>query len=123
LSLTTIENRVSISVPGAPTITPIDQDITEPLPTIGLFWHQAFSPQWMLMVNAGYMGLEVGGLDGDFYSALASIEWRPLKNVGFGAAYMYQQADGTITSEGISTTFDYQYDGPFAYVMFGGGTR
>lgn len=123
VNVTTIKNRVSIGVPGAPTLTPIDQDITEPLPTIGLFWHQALSPQWILNAELGYMGLEVGGLDGNFYNSLLAIEWRPLKNVGFGASYLYNKADGTITSNGITTTFDYQYDGPFAYLMFGGGTR
>lgn len=46
-----------------------------------------------------------------------------MKNVDFGAAYMYNKADGTITEGGNSTTFDYQYDGPFAYLMFGGGAR
>lgn len=123
VNITTIKNNISISVPGTPTITPIDQDVTEPLPTIGLFWNQAFSPQWMLTVSAGYMGLEVGGLDGNFYDALLGIEWRPWKNVGIGGAYLYTSADGTITSGGTTSTFDYQYDGPFAYLMIGGGVR
>ena len=123
VNVTTIKNRISISVPGAPTLTPINQDVTEPLPTIGLFWNQAFSPQWMFTARVGYMGLEIGGLDGDFYNGHAAIEWRPLKNVGFGASYLINGADGDITSGGTTTTFDYQYDGPFVYLVFGGGTR
>ena len=123
VNVTSIKNTISISVPGAPTITPINQDITEPMPTIGLFWHQAFSPQWMFAANLAYMGLEVGGLDGNFYNALLSLEWRPWKNFGIGASYLYNKADGTITSGGTTSAFDYQYDGPFAYLMIGGGVR
>ena len=123
VNVTTIKNRISISVPGTPTLTPINQDVTEPLPTIGLFWNQAFSPQWMFTARLGYMGLEIGGLDGDFYNANAAIEWRPWKNVGFGASYLFNSADGNITSGGTTTTFDYEYHGPFMYLVFGGGTR
>lgn len=123
VNITTIKNRVSISVPGTPTLTPINQDVTEPLPTIGLFWNQAFSPKWMFTARFGYMGLEIGDLDGNFYNAHAAIEWRPWKNVGFGASYLYNAADGDITRGGTTTTFDYQYDGPFVYLMFGGGAN
>ena len=123
VNVTEIKNRVSISIPGTPTITPINQDVTEPLPTIGLFWHQALSPKWMFTARFGYMGLKIGDLDGDFYNAHAAVEWRPWKNVGLGASYLITAADGTITSGGTTTTFDYQYDGPFVYLMIGGGTR
>ena len=69
------------------------------------------------------MGFEIGGLDGDFYNAFAAIEWRPWKNVGLGASHLYNKADGNITSGGTTTAFDYQYDGPFAYVVFGSATN
>ena len=121
VAVTTIKSRVSISIPGSPTLTPINQDITEPLPSIGLFWSQAFSPKWMLTASLNYLGLEIGGLDGDFFNAFGGIEFRPWNNVGLGAAYLYDKADGDITSGGTTTTFDYQYDGPFVYLMFGGG--
>ena len=122
VAVTTIKNRVSISIPGSPTLTPINQDITEPLPSIGLFWSQAFSPKWMLTASLNYLGLEIGGLDGDFFNAFGGIEFRPWKNVGLGAAYLYDKADGDITSGGTTTTFDYQYDGPFVYLVLGGGS-
>jgi len=123
VSVTTIKNRISITVPGAPTITPVNFDVTEPLPSIGLFWNQAFSPQWMFIGSVGYLPVEVGGIDADFYSALGGVEWRPLKNAAFGAAYLYTKADGTITDSGSTSAFEYQYDGPFLYLMFGGGGR
>ncbi len=123
ISLTTIKNRVSITVPGAPTITPVNFDVTEPLPSIGLFWHQAFSPQWMFTGTLSYLPIEVGDIDADFYSAFGGVEWRPWKNAAFGAAYLYTKADGTITDGGSTSAFEYQYDGPFLYLMFGGGGR
>lgn len=123
VAITTIKNRISVTVPGAPTVTPINDDVTEPLPSIGLFWNQAFSPQWMFTASLGYVPLEVGDLDANFYDAFAAIEWRPWKNVGFGGAYLYNRADGQITSSGVTHNFEYQYDGPFAYLLIGGGTR
>lgn len=123
VNVTTIKNRISITVPGAPTVTPVNDDTTEPLPSIGLFWNQAFSEQWMFTGSFRYLGLEIGDINADFYDAFAAIEWRPWKNVGLGAAYLYNKADGKITSAGTTHNFEYQYDGPFAYLMIGGGTR
>ncbi len=123
VAVTKIKNTVRIRVPGAPTLTPVSDDVTEPLPSIGLFWHQAFSSQWMFMGSARYLGLEIGDIDADFVDAFAGIEWRPFKNVGFGAAYLYNDADGKITVAGTESNFNYTYDGPFAYLMIGGGVR
>lgn len=123
VNFTTIKNRVSITVPGTSTVTPINDDVSEPLPSIGLFWNQAFSEQWMLTTSFRYLGLEIGDIDADIYDAVAGIEWRPWKNVGLGGAYLYNKADGKITSAGMTHNFEYQYDGPFAYLMIGGGSR
>jgi long-subunit fatty acid transport protein len=105
VAVTKIKNTVRISVPGVPTITPVSDDTTEPLQSIGLFWHQAFSPQWMFVGSARYLGLDIGDIDADFVDAFAGIEWRPFKNVGFGAAYLYNNANGTIKSAGTKSDF------------------
>lgn len=123
VSITTIENSISISVPGVPAITPVNQDVTEPLPTIGLFWNQALSPQWAISARLGYLGLKIGDIDADFWDGLAAIEWRPAKNFGLGAAYLYTSADGTINSNSVAQDFDYEYSGPFVYLTIGGGGR
>jgi hypothetical protein len=125
VNFTKIKNRISVAVPGAPTVTPINDDVSEPLPSIGLFWNQALSEQWMFAGSFRYLGLslEIGDIDAEFYDAFVGIEWRPWKNVGLGGAYLYSEADGTITSAGTTHGFEYQYDGPFAYIMIGGGVR
>jgi len=123
VALTKLKERINITVPGGRTLTPVNFDASEALPTIGLFWNQALSPEWMLVGNFGYLPVEVGDIDATFYSAFASIEWRHWKNVGIGAAYSYIKADGEVTDGGVIHSFEYQYDGPFLYVMFGGGSR
>ncbi len=123
ISVTSIKNRIDFTVPDVSTITLIDQSITEPLPTIGLFWNQAFSSKWMLAARFGYTGIEIGGLDGNFYGAHVNIEFRPWSHVGIGASYLYNSADGVISSDGVVTEFDYQYSGPFMYLQFGWGAQ
>jgi hypothetical protein len=123
VSITTIKNSINIASPGGVTLTPVDNDVTEPLPTVGLFWSQALSSQWLFNSGLGYMGLKIGDLDAEIWSGMAALEWRPFKNVGFGGAYMYNSANGTITAGANLQNFDYQYSGPFAYLMFGGGSR
>ena len=73
----------------------------------------------MLASSFRYLPLEIGDLDANFYEAFLGVEWRPWKNVGIGAAYLYTQADGNIINGSNTTAFDYQYDGPFMYLMFG----
>jgi len=77
----------------------------------------------MLAARFGYTGIEIVGLDGNFYGAHVNIEFRPWRHVGIGASYLYNSADGVITSDGVITEFDYQYDGPFMYLQFGWGAQ
>ena len=123
VTLTTIQNDLTITVPGAPPIQAIDDDVSEPLPAIGLFWNQALSPQFMFKLSGRYMGLQVGDIDADIYEANAAVEWRPAKNFGVGASYLYNKADGVLESAGTSQAFSYEYAGPFVYLMLGFGKK
>ena len=123
VSITTIENSIRITAPGTHTIKLVKKHVTEPLPTIGVFWNQAFSPQWSIHAQFGYLGLEVGDINADFWNGLAALEWRPAKNFGLGGAYLYNSASGTTTSTSGAQDFDYEYSGPFVYLVIGGGGR
>jgi hypothetical protein len=50
------------------------------------------------------------------------VEWRPWKNVGFGLAYTYNDADITVKADTGDTDVNWTYQGPFAYLTLGFGT-
>ncbi len=119
VSLTKVEDTLRTTPPGGPTVVLLEQDTTEPLPSVGAFLNYAFSPQWMLAGSFRWLGLDIGDLDLTIYDAFGGIEFRPWTNVGFGAAYLYQKADGTVTDGNTVTNVEWKYKGPFAYLMFG----
>lgn len=119
VAFTTVKDSVRTTVPGAPTTILLEQDTSEPLPSIGVFVNHAFSEQWMLTGSFRWLGLEVGDLDADIYDAFAGIEFRPWKNIGLGAAYLYQDFDGKVTGGGTTVDINWTYKGPFGYVLIG----
>lgn len=116
-----IEDRLAFTPPGGPKVTVLESDATEPLGSIGLYGTYAFHPQWLVTGRVGYLGLKLGDLDGKMWDVSGAVEFRPWKNVGFGVAYLYNDADVTVQKES-DTDLNWTYQGPFAYVVLGLGT-
>jgi len=116
VAFTSIKESVLTTVPGLPTVVVDEEDVSEPLPSLGLFVNHAFSNQWMLTGSVRWLGVKIGDLDATIWDAFGGIEFRPWKNLGLGAAYLYQDFDGTV----VDTSIKWRYKGPFAYVLVGG---
>ena len=56
------------------------------------------------------------------WDAKGAVEFRPWKNVGFGLAYTYNDADITVEKDSGDTDVKWTYQGPFAYLTLGFGT-
>ena len=117
-----IEDKLAFTPAGGPKVTLLEEDTTEPLGSIGVYGTYAFHPQWLVNGRVGYLGLKLGDLDGKMWDILGAVEFRPWKNVGFGLAYVYNDADLTVKADTGDTDVNWTYQGPFAYVTLGFGT-
>lgn len=119
INLTTIKNDIWATLPGVGDVDILSIDVEEPLPTIGMFFNYAFNEAWYLTTRVGLFSLEIGDIDGTVWDLAGGIEWRPWQHVGLGLAYTYTSADVTISSGPIDTDIDYDYYGPFLYMVVG----
>ena len=62
----------------------VEEDITAPLPVIGLGFDYAFSPKWFLRQQLDLFYLEIGDFAGGITAYNVAVEYMPWKHVGFG---------------------------------------
>ncbi len=123
LKVLTIEDKVTFNLPGAPSVILVDDDTTQPLPTLGAYVNHAFSPKWLLTGRFGYFNFAVGDIDGKITDLFGSVEYRPWQSVGVGLGYIFTDADVKVTDQDVTATnVEYEYKGPFAYLLFGFGS-
>lgn len=120
-----LKSELAASVPGIGTVASYTAfDETYVLPIVGLYWDQALSPMWSMGLRVSGMGLDLGDdFKGNIIDAMAAIELRPWENVGFGAAYLYNDADAELKNVGNGLDVEWNYSGPFAYIVIGGGNK
>lgn len=63
-----------------------EEDITAPLPVIGLRADFALTPKWFLRASTDLFYLKVGDFKGSVLSTSTAVEYKPWKNFGFGLA-------------------------------------
>jgi hypothetical protein len=75
------------------------EDITAPLPVIGLRLDVALAKDWKLKTRADLFYLEFDNFTGGLSDSYFGVEWNPFKHVGFGLGYnnvVYRvEAEGT----------------------------
>jgi hypothetical protein len=122
VSALNIEDTLAFVPVGGPQFILLDSDITEPIGSIGISGSYAFSPQWLISGRIGYLGVTIGDIEGTMFDVMGAVEWRPWKNIGFGAAYSYNDADLTVKQDSGEVDVNWAYHGPFAYLTIGFGT-
>jgi len=125
VSALSLKSELGATVPGIGSASFTAFDETYPLPVIGLYIHQALSPMWSLNGNFAGIGLSINDdFDGNVIVAQGGVELRPWKNLGFGLAYIYNEANATLKNVGDANRnidIDWSYKGPFAYLTLGFG--
>jgi hypothetical protein len=119
VNYTSIEESFRVTVPGFGSADISALDVSEPLPTIGLFFNYGLTPRWYLTSRVGAFAFEIGDIDGTVFDLFGGIEYRPWEHVGLGIAYTHNSADVTVQQDGRSTDVEWDYGGPFLYVVFG----
>lgn len=119
-----LKSELGASVPGVGNASFTAFDETYPLPTLGVYWNQAFSPVWSFKARLAGIGLELGeDFEGSVIDASAAIEARPWQSFGLGVAYLYNDANATLKDVGPAEGIDveWNYSGPFVYLTLGIG--
>ena len=119
VNFTTVKESLSVDVAGSEVAKENFLDVSEPLPTIGIFFNYAFNQKWIMTSRAGVFALDIGDIDGTIYDLWGGIEYRPWKNFGVGFAATYYSADITVKDDQLKTDLDYDYYGPLLYFVAG----
>ena len=119
VNYTTIKQSFAVQSPGFGNVEFTSLDVSEPLPTIGLFFNYAFSPDWYLTTRAGVFSFDMGDIDGTIFDFFGGVEYRPWQHVGLGLAFTYNSADLTIKEDIHDVDIEYDYGGPLLYLVFG----
>jgi hypothetical protein len=64
--------------------TDVKEDITAPLPVIGLGFEFAITPKWFVRQQLDLFYLEIGDFEGGIVHNNLALEWLPWKHFGFG---------------------------------------
>jgi hypothetical protein len=92
-----------------------EEAVLAPIPAIGVFIVHAFSPKWILRIDAGVFDLESGDYSGRVVDSRIMIDYYFTRHVGIGAGKsttdMDFRAEGT---DGFAV--EYKQDGLLAYV-------
>ena len=119
INYTTVKESFRVDVPGLPSAKINTLDVSEPLPTIGIFFNHAFTSELYLTSHFGAFAFEIGDVDGTIFDFFGGIEYRPWQHAGIGLAYIYTTADLTITDDGVKNDIEYDYNGPMLYLVVG----
>lgn len=98
------------------------QDVTAPLPVIGLRGAYSLSERWALRGSAEIFALEYDDVDGQLVDFLAGVEYQVTDAVTVGLAYNDTTFDVDVGQSDFSGAVDWQYSGALLYVGIGFGS-
>jgi len=93
--------------------------VLAPLPNISLVGGVMVAENVYVGGHMGFFSLKYDKYDGDLFSARGAVEWRPWKNVGFGAAYQYVDIDLAVDSTHSNEFYDMEFYGPILFLSVG----
>lgn len=115
-----LKSELGGAVPGIGTSSAVAFDETFVLPTIGGYVTHALSPSWSLNGRLSAIGLDIDDtFEGTVVDFMGAVEYRPWQNVGFGLAYIYNDAEAKLKIDNQGIDVDWNYRGPFAYITLG----
>ena len=102
--LTAIATDIRLATSGLPSDVDLREDITLPLPVLGVFSSVVLRPKLVFSYGAAIFVVQYDKYSGNFIDANIGIDWYPFKHVGFGAGFT--QVNLNVDVEGDAKDFD-----------------
>ena len=104
--------------PGCPPLgsSTENEDVTAPLPHIGLSYGYAFTPTLAANVTAIGFAIELDNIEGSILELDADLAWQPFRHFGFGLGYRYFRSEVDSKGEDLNGAFEFEYHGPTLFV-------
>ena len=93
-----------------------NEDVSAPLPHLGLSWGYAMTPNTAFRVTGVGFAIELDNIDGSLIEIDADIAWQPWRHVGFGIGYRYFEGDVDSKGDELNGGFEFKYHGPQIYI-------
>jgi hypothetical protein len=87
-------------------------EVTAPLPTIGLGWKYHFNENWTFNIRGDWLDIEIDNVEGQLTAGLVDVSWFPWRNFGFSLGYNIWDMSVSVTKSRLTGTVEYRYDGP-----------
>jgi hypothetical protein len=93
-----------------------NEDVSAPLPHLGLSYAYAFAPKWALNVSGVGFAVELDKIDGSIMELTGDVAWQPWRNFGIGLGLRYFNVDVESKGSDLNGAFEFEYFGPAIYV-------
>jgi hypothetical protein len=93
-------------------------DVTAPLPVVGLRGEYRFAERWSIRGSAEVFIIEYGDYDGSLYDLFAGVDFSVTDNIAIGVGINSVQLDVGVSKSGFQGDLNWQYDGALAYLKF-----
>jgi len=86
-----------------------------PVPAFGMYIIHAFSPKWILRMNAGVLSLDVGDIEGRYLTTNVTVDYIITKHFGLGGGFTRQDVSVSNTGADNPYLIEYRVGGPILY--------
>lgn len=114
-----LETSLALQVGGEPNGERESADVLAPLPTLSAYYKHAFTDQLGLMVDGGWLSVNIDDYDGRILAAKLSIEYWLSKNWGLGLGYKFVDVDVTVDRPIFDQRYEVDYNSFFLFATFG----
>jgi hypothetical protein len=93
------------------------EDVTAPLPHIGISYAYALSPKWAFNIAGLAFAVEIDDIDGSITEVNADFAWQPMRHFGVGLGYRYFTVNVESGGSQLNGEFEFDYHGPALYIQ------
>ena len=86
-----------------------------PVPAFGMYIIHAFSPKWILRMNAGFLSLDIGDIEGRYLTTSVTVDYIITKHFGLGGGFTRQDVNVSNTGGDNPYLIEYRVGGPTLY--------
>jgi len=93
-------------------------DLTAPLPVIGLRGEYRFADRWALRGSGEIFTVDYGDYEGSLYDVFVGLDFSVAKTIAVGVGINSVKLDVGVSKNSFQGDLEWQYDGALAYLKF-----